>query len=131
MKNNTTGVRARPMETIRMAKRGLVGSWRIVKMSEWEQDYCDEEGPAFIRITSGGGGEFRFGLVSGDIDGGFKKTCDGVIFDFTWEGTDELDEASGDGWARAVGSGKAEGEIRFHRGDSSKFWASKRKTEKG
>ncbi len=51
------------------------------------------------------------------IDG----AADGV--DFTWAGNDEMDEASGDGWAELQEDGSLTGEIRFHNGDDSTFIA--------
>lgn len=105
--------------------RRLVGRWRIVKMSEWDDGYVNEEVWAFIEIKKSGDGEFHFGYVHGFVFGEFKKADDGMIFDFTWEGNDECDEASGDGWMKAKDDRTAEGEIRFHMGDKSKFWAKK------
>ena len=106
-------------------KKGLIGAWRIIKMSEWDKDYVDEEVKAFIRIKNSGMGEFHFGLVQGSMSGDFKKKMEGNIFDFTWEGSDECESANGDGWMRIKDDGTAEGEIRFHLGDTSKFWAKK------
>jgi len=103
----------------------FVGLWRILKMSEWDKNYCDMEVKAYIKIARGGVGEFQFGLVYGDISGEFiSKT---KRFDFSGKGNDECDEASGDGWMEIKEGGKAEGEIRFHAGDKSYFWAEKSK----
>ncbi len=114
-----------------MAKQGkwqrFAGVWRITKMSEWDKDYCDEEVKAYISINKGGMGEFQFGLARGDICGEVKKSGDEMIFDFTWEGQDELDAESGDGWMMIKKDGTAEGEIRVHCGDKSMFWAKKRR----
>ena len=46
----------------------FTGRWHIVSMDEWEVDYMEEEGPAFIEFGSDQMGEFRFGLTSGNID---------------------------------------------------------------
>jgi hypothetical protein len=40
---------------------------------------------------------------------------------FTWEGADEMDEASGDGWAELQDNGSLKGEISFHHGEESDF----------
>lgn len=106
-------------------KRQLLGRWRIVKMSEWDDDYVNEEVRAFIEVEKSGDGEFHFGLVHGFVCGDFKKADEGMIFDFTWEGNDECDAASGDGWMKIKEDGTAEGELRIHAGDTSKFWARK------
>jgi hypothetical protein len=36
----------------------FTGSWRIVSMSAWEDDYLDEEVQAFIEFDEKGGGSF-------------------------------------------------------------------------
>lgn len=74
------------------------GLWHITTMEMWDEDYLNMEVQAFIRITREGGGEFQFGLVSGQIDGEVVKTTAGERFEFTWEGNDECDPASGSGW---------------------------------
>lgn len=98
-------------------------------MSEWDEDYINMEVQAFIRIDKKGKGEFRFGLVSGHISGGFVKDENDVIFKFAWEGSDEGEYVSGDGWIRARDDENAEGEIRFHSGEISLFKASKVRLE--
>ena len=100
--------------------------WRITKMSEWDNDYVNEEVRAFIRIEKSGSGEFHFGLVQGSMCGDFEKSKEGMIFDFTFEGSDECDPANGDGWMKINDDGIAEGEIRFHAGDKSKFLAKRK-----
>ena len=111
--------------------RDFSGKWRITEMSEWDKEFCDMEVKAFIGIGIGGGGEFQFGLVQGSICGELKKRGDGRIFDFTWEGGDDSNEASGDGWMELLGSNTAQGVIRFHGGDSSRFLAKRKKAGKG
>ena len=110
-------------------KKDFIGTWRITKMSEWSNDYVNEEVQAFIKIEKSGMGEFHFGLVQGSMCGNFKKNEEGMIFDFTFEGTDECEQTSGDGWMKINADATAEGEIRFHLGDMSKFWAKKSKNE--
>lgn len=113
-----------PKQT-KTGKKGFIGAWRIMKMSGWDEDYCNMEVQAYIRIENFGNGDFQFGLVRGEVSGDFRKTVDGTIFDFTWDGSDECDEASGDGWMKIKEGGTAEGEIRIHNSDSSSFWAKK------
>lgn len=95
-------------------------------MSEWDDDYVNEEVKAFIKIEKSGMGEFHFGLVQGSMSGDFMKLEGNLIYDFTFEGSDECDQASGDGWMKINADRTAEGEIRFHLGDKSKFWAKKK-----
>ncbi len=108
-------------------KRDFIGTWRITKMSEWDNDYLDMEVKAFIRIGNSGEGEFQFGVVQCTAYGDFEKREGSIVYDFTFEGGDEGDDVSGDGWMRIVGNGNAEGKIRFHGGDKSMFWAKKAK----
>jgi hypothetical protein len=45
--------------------------------------------------------------------------------EWTWDGNDEMDEASGRGWAVLQDDGTLKGKLFFHRGDSSGFTAAK------
>jgi len=110
-------------------RKRLIGRWRIAWMDQFGRKDIDEEVPAHITLGKGGLGSFQFILVSGDICGDFKD--DAQMLDFTWIGNDECDEASGDGWIRLVSESRAEGEIRFHKGDTYKFRAVKAKNAGG
>jgi len=110
---------------LREGKKLLTGKWRITSMGLWDKGYFDEEVKAFISIQKGGCGEFHFGYVQGDICGEFKSTPLGVVFDFTFEATEESEQVSGDGWICTADGKIAEGEIRFHCGDKSGFLAKK------
>jgi hypothetical protein len=70
------------------------GKWRIVRMPDYTSDYPDMVEPAYILFDGKGGGEFAFGCVTGAIHG--AGDSDAIAFD--WNGNDEMDEASGDGW---------------------------------
>src|SRR5690242_10993545 len=84
------------------------GKWRIVEMPAYEADYANMMGPAYI-LFDASGGEFAFGCVTGAIHG----IADGKAVEFTWSGNDEMDEASGDGWAELQEDGTLEGQICF------------------
>lgn len=101
----------------------LAGTWHITEMGLWDEEYFNMEVRAYIRIAEEGFGDFQFGLVSGSIDGRFVKRGRGERFEFTWDGNDECDRASGSGWLRKKGEGMIEGEIAFHLGDRSRFLA--------
>jgi hypothetical protein len=103
----------------RPSKRTLTGKWRITKMALWDKDFLDMMEPAYIAFDGKLGGEFAFGCVWGSLH--CRKTPEGV--ELTWEGNDEMDEASADGWAELQKNGSLEGEIRFHNGDDSTFKA--------
>jgi hypothetical protein len=93
------------------------GKWRITEMEQWDTDYLDMEVEAYIKIDPNGSGEFQFGLVSGQIDGEVAKNGD--RFEFTWDGREECDPASGGGWLKVTDKNSLNGRIKFHEGDSS------------
>ncbi len=98
----------------------FAGRWRIAWMEMWGQDFVDMEVPGHFTFGEDGGGEFQFGLVNGWMD----CRVEGDRVDFSWEGNDEMDEASGRGYARIVPEGIS-GRILFHQGDESDFRAVK------
>lgn len=107
----------------KMPVASLLGRWHIVEMSEWDMKGLKKEGQPYISVKRSGAGEFQFGLTEGSLCGSFKRTPEGALFDFTWAGCDECDPAFGDGWIRMKDARTAEGEIRFHAGDVSRFCA--------
>ena len=44
------------------------GRWHIVSMTEWDEDYLNEEVQAFIEFDDKGDGSFQFGYVQGTMD---------------------------------------------------------------
>ena len=97
----------------------LATRWRTIEMALWDKEFIDMMEPAYIAFDSKLGGEFAFGCITGSIHR--RKSTSGV--EFTWEGNDEMDQASGAGWAEIQKDGSLEGEIRFHNGDDSTFKA--------
>ncbi|HVU31119.1 MAG TPA: hypothetical protein VHE36_12040 [Sphingomicrobium sp.] len=97
----------------------LPGKWRITSMALWERSFLDMLEPAYIQFDERHGGEFAFGCVAGQLH--CRATRNRVSFN--WQGNDEMDEASGDGWAESEPDGTLSGEIRFHNGDESTFVA--------
>lgn len=90
--------------------------------SLWDRGYLDMLQPAFIRFERAGRGEMRFGCVVA----GLEASCGADDAEFTWHGHDELDEASGDGFAELDQDGTLTGEIDFERGDTATFKAVRR-----
>ena len=103
----------------------FLGKWRIIEMEMWDEDYFNMEVEAYIKIEENGLGEFQFGLVHGFIDGKIVKYNDGNKFEFSWQGNDEMDEASGSGWIKFRSEVKnvIDGEFRFFKGEDSAFVA--------
>jgi hypothetical protein len=94
------------------------GYWHITEMSNWDEDYFNMEVQAYIEID-GSSGEFQFGLVHGHLDGEIVKNGETERFEFTWDGNDECDEASGSGWLKFKNKNALERRIKLHQGDSS------------
>jgi len=105
----------------RRAASPLIGKWRITEMGLWDKEYLDMVEPAYIEFKADGLGEFKFGCVVGGLD----CTLYTDAAEFTWEGSDEMDRVSGDGWAELDDDGTINGEISFHLGDESTFKARK------
>ena len=105
------------------SKMNFEGTWRIYEMDMWDEDYFNMEVQAYITVNSRGTGDFQFGLVCGDIDGEIVKDGETERLEFTWEGSDECDEAYGGGWIRLKTVNELEGRIKLHGGDSSMFLA--------
>jgi hypothetical protein len=80
------------------SNHSLIGLWHIYEMDMWDEDYFNMETQAYIEITPQNGSEFQFGLVTGSIDGYLEDNNGKGRFVFTWDGSDEMDEASGSGW---------------------------------
>ena len=102
---------------------GLTGRWRIVEMEMWDQAAIDLVGPAFIELRDDDQGSFRFIAVEGWLDVRDVERHGRSGVEFSWEGNDEMDPASGRGWAALAADGSLEGRIFFHMGDDSSFRA--------
>ena len=102
----------------------MKGKWRIAKMPDYTSDYPDMVEPAYIQFDGKGGGEFAFGCVTAAIHG----AGDSDAIEFDWTGNDEMDEASGDGWAELQSDGSIVGQICFHSGHEADFIARPWKT---
>lgn len=96
----------------------IQGKWRIIEMPDYEADFPDMMEPAYILFDKSGG-EFAFGCVTGAIHG----IANSDTIEFTWPGNDEMDEASGSGWAELQEDGTLHGQICFHGADEADFIA--------
>lgn len=109
----------------------FTGLWNIVSMSEWDEDYFNEEVQAYFDFEENGTGRFQFGYVKGYMDWR-SGTRDGQpAVEWTWEGNDGADmtELTGRGWAKREG-GQLHGMIAIHLGDESGFVAKRAKARK-
>jgi hypothetical protein len=101
------------------------GRWRITSMEVWDQHFVDAEVEGYFEFKSDGLGSFQFGYVTGDID--YRdSTRDGKpSVEWSWDGNDEMDPASGRGWA-VIEEDKIHGVIAIHLGDASAFEAERK-----
>lgn len=95
------------------------GRWRVVATPGYDMAVAG----SYVLFAKDGG-EFTLDCLTGAIDG----ACDGDAVAFTWEGNDEMEEASGDGWAELQEDGSLQGEINLHNGDDIPFIARRSKT---
>jgi hypothetical protein len=100
------------------------GRWHIVSMTEWDEDYLNEEVQAFIEFDDKGGGSFQFGYVQGNIDYREGLRDGQPAVEFSWEGGAGADGTpmTGRGWAIIRDDG-LDGMIYIHQGDESEFEA--------
>jgi hypothetical protein len=101
-----------------------VGTWRIIEMEQWDQDFINLVVPGYIAFREDHLGEFQCGAVHGDLDYRLAPCQDTKRLAFSWEGEDEMDPVSGRGWA-LIKDGQLQGRIYFHEGDDSGFVAEK------
>jgi len=101
----------------------LKGKWRITKMPDFEADYPDMVELAYILFEEKGGGEFAFGCCTGHI--WEASSTEATSIDFSWDGSDEMTEVNGDGYAELQPDGTLHGEICYRHGDEWTFIARK------
>jgi hypothetical protein len=89
-------VEVRDSEGIAMS---LTGAWRIVEMDLWDPEAIDLLVPGCIQFGADGSGRFRFVAVQGWMDCHRGQRDGRPYVEFTWEGDDDGDPASGRGWA--------------------------------
>jgi hypothetical protein len=90
------------------------GKWRVVEIPDYDMAVSG----AYI-LFGKRDGEFAFDCLTGSIHG----ACDGDAVEFTWQGNDEMEAASGHGWAELQDDGSLEGEICLDNGDDIAFIA--------
>jgi hypothetical protein len=99
------------------------GSWRIIQMDEWDEEYLDLVETAHITIDKRGQGEFVFGTVKGWLDCRFTEREGLPFVEFSWEGLSEEDSMCGRGWASLQSDGSLKGHLFIHLSDDSAFLA--------
>lgn len=101
----------------------LKGKWRIVEMPDFDTGYPDLVEPAYILFEGAGSGGFIFGCCTGHI--WEESRTEAEFIHFSWDGSDEMDDVSGDGSAELRPDGRLEGKFCFRNGDDWSFVAQK------
>ena len=85
----------------------LQGKWRIIRMPGFDAGYPDMVEPAYLLFEEGGG-EFVFGCCTGHIWA--ASSTEATSIDFSWSGTDEMEQVRGDGSAELQPDGSLQGD---------------------
>jgi hypothetical protein len=67
-----------------------LGTWRIIEMEQWDQDYIDLVVPGYIAFREDHVGKFQFGTVHGEIAYRIESYQETERLEFSWEGEDEM-----------------------------------------
>ena len=104
----------------------FLGRWRIVSISQWEDEYLDEEVEAYIEFDDRGGGSFHFGYIRGVLDYREGRQDGELAAEFSCEGGDGADGTplTGRGWAKPKDEG-LQGIFAVHMGEESDFEATR------
>lgn len=92
----------------------MCGKWHVVETPEYHM-----AGAGSYILFDEDSGEFSLDCLTGTFHG----RCESDAVEFTWEGNDEMEAASGHGWAELQQDGSLEGEIRLGNGDEIPFIA--------
>ena len=90
------------------------GKWRVVQTPEY-----DMARPNSHILFAKDGGEFALDCLTGSI----HERCEGDAVEFTWDESDEMERATGHGWAEIRADGLLEGETYLEGGDGISFIA--------
>ena len=111
--------------TERLTPAVFLGAWRIETMELWAKDAIELLGPGMFVFEDEALGEFRFIAVRGWMDCRFAEREGRPLVEFSWQGKDDRDDASGRGWAVIEKNGTLAGRIYIHQGDDSAFTATR------
>lgn len=92
----------------------LLGKWRVVETPGYDMAV-----PGAYILFDDSGGEFALDCLTGTIHG----ACQGDAVEFDWQGNDEMEPASGDGWAELQEDGSLHGQVSLDNGDDISFIA--------
>jgi len=97
----------------------IIGKWKITEMEQWDLDFIDAQDPGHFEFYDDNQGLFMFGYVEGDLH--FKESAlsKNPRIEYTWSGTDEMDEVDGHGWFELIDPNELYGMFYFNQGDES------------
>ena len=101
--------------------KAFAGRWRIVEMDVWANDFLNEVEEAHIAFQAGSDGEIAFGALSGNLDVRYGSRDRSACAEFSWQGSDDGEDACGRGWATIGTAGRLVGHFYIHNGDDSGF----------
>ena len=78
--------------------KAFVGRWRIVEMDVWDKDFLDLVETAHLTFKGAADGKIAFGALKGFLDVRYGTRDGSACAEFSWQGNDENDPASGRGW---------------------------------
>jgi len=107
------------------ASKSLAGMYYITWMEQWDQDFVNEETQGYFRFGKESRGDFHFGFVQGEMDCSYVEREGMPAVEFSWEGHNECNPATGRGWA-VLDSDELTGQMCFHFGDESAFKAKRK-----
>ena len=107
-----------------MARRTnqFLGEWRITATGLWTAADLDGFGPAHITFGASRRGELALIAIDADIDYRVEDRGGKPAVEFSWQGSDDGQPASGRGWA-LLGNGQIAGRLFIHHGDETAFTA--------
>ena len=101
--------------------KAFAGRWRIVEMDVWDKDFLDLVETAHLTFKGAADGEIAFGALKGFVDIRYGTRDGSASAEFSWEGNDENDPASGRGLVVFGTAGRLVGHFYIHNGDDSGF----------
>jgi len=109
------------MAKLPASARAFAGRWRIIATDTWDNDFLDEIEEAHITFEGPAGGEIAFGALNGDLDVRYGSRDGSACAEFSCEGLDDTDHASGRGWVSIANARRLVGHFYIHKGDDSAF----------
>ena len=97
--------------------KAFAGRWRIVEMDVWNNDVLDLVEEAHRTAD----GEIVFGALKGFLDVRYGARDGSACAEFSWEGNDDNDPASGREWVVVGAAGRLVGHFYIHNGEDSGF----------